>query len=130
VELVATVTTVVVVSGMVDIVVDVASELVVAIVLCAVVGIVDAVVLRAVVGAVTDVSASPNALECSLLQGSQECHKLSKKVQKSGNAMTSIDILPYSSTFFRPRYLAGIVVRWKPWKQVHLIVLLHMHAHI
>lgn len=81
-ELVATVTTVVVVSGMVDIVVDVASELVVAIVLCAVVGIVDAVVLRAVVGAVTDASASPNTLGCSLLQGSQRGSQAVKKSPK------------------------------------------------
>ena len=104
-ELVATVTTVVVVSGMVDIVVDTASELVVATVLC-VVGIVDAVVLRAVVGAVTDVSASPNTLGCSLLQperGSQAVKKCPKRV-------ASIDSLPHSSTFFRHRYLAGIVV--------------------
>lgn len=96
-ELVATVTTVVVVSGMVDIVVDTASELVVATVLC-VVGIVDAVVLRAVVGAVTAVSASPNTLGCSLLQGSQGGgHKLSKNVQKEWQALTVFRILPPSS---------------------------------
>ena len=81
-ELVATVTTVVVVSGMVDIVVDAASELVVVIVLCGVVGIVDAVVLRAVAGGVTDVSASPNTLGRSLLQGSQRVSQAVKKTPK------------------------------------------------
>ena len=93
-ELVATVTTVVVVSGMVDIVVDAASELVVVIVLCGVVGIVDAVVLRAVVGGVTDVSASPNTLGVCF-KAARERHKLSKKLQKSGDI--DIDILPHSS---------------------------------
>ena len=75
---------------------DAASELVVVIVLCGVVGIVDAVVLRAVVGGVTDVSASPNTLGVCF-KAARECHKLSKNSKRVETlTLTFFHILPPS----------------------------------